>query len=78
MRDKGLGYGEIAITLSLAEQIPGGINDANVNKILDQRLGEHKMGWGQIAKEDGVKLGQVVSKLARLHQKLKRLFFESF
>ena len=37
LRDKKLGYGEIGITFSLAQQMPGGINDANIQKIMDLR-----------------------------------------
>lgn len=60
LRDKNFGYGEIAITFALAEQMPGGINDENIQKIVDLRR-EQNMGWGNVAKELGFKLGPVVS-----------------
>lgn len=62
LRDKKYGYGEITKVLSLAEQMPGGITDENVAKITTMRDGPPKMGWGQIAKEQGVKLGRVTGK----------------
>ncbi|HLD88197.1 MAG TPA: hypothetical protein VI955_02605 [Candidatus Omnitrophota bacterium] len=58
LREQGLGYGEISTTLSLASRMPGGINDENVGKIMDLRQGEggHKEGWGNIARDLGLKL----------------------
>lgn len=62
LRDKKYGYGEISKVLALAEKMPGGITDENVNKITALREGPPKMGWGQIAKQQGVTLGKVVGK----------------
>lgn len=58
LREENLGYGEIHHLLSLAEQMPGGITDENVNTILTMRQ-EQKMGWGNISKELGTKWGPV-------------------
>lgn len=75
LRDQKLGYGEISIVLALAQKMPGGITDANVQAIMSQRQGPPVMGWGQIAKKQGVKLGQVISKVksvdaaARKHER---------
>ena len=63
LRDQKLGYGEISIALALAQKMPGGITDANVKTIMSQRQGPPVMGWGQIAKKQGVKLGKVISKV---------------
>ncbi len=57
LRGKGLRYGEIDHTLTLAERMPGGINRENVNEILYMRQ-EQGMGWGQIAKAEGTTLGR--------------------
>lgn len=65
LRDKNLGYGEISNTLSLAQQMPGGINDANVQKVLELRQGEHKTGWGKVANDLDVRLGPTVSQVQK-------------
>src|SRR5512146_2817120 len=44
LRDKKLGYGEIAITLAMAQKLPGGITDANVAQILALRQGTPPKG----------------------------------
>ena len=57
LRKQKLGYGEIRHVLTIANQMPGGINDENTKKIMDMRQGgEHKEGWGRIAQDLGVKL----------------------
>lgn len=62
LRDKNYGYGEIKKVLALAEKMPGGITDENVNKITAMREGPPKMGWGQIAKKQGVHQGSLNGK----------------
>lgn len=63
LRDKKMGYGEIAIIFSLAKQLggAGGITQANIDAIVAKRLGPPVMGWGQVAKSYNLKLGPVVS-----------------
>ena len=57
LRKQGLGYGEIRHVLTITKQMPGGINNANVKKVMGMRQGgEHKEGWGRIAQDLGVKL----------------------
>jgi hypothetical protein len=63
LRDKKLGYGEITIVFSLASKLPGGISDANVEQIMALRQGPPVMGWGEIAKKLGFKLGPAVSQV---------------
>ena len=67
LRDKNLGYGEIGIVCSLANQLPGGINDSNVNKIMDMRQSGDKKGWGEIAKSLNLNLGKVKSEVNHMH-----------
>lgn len=57
LRKQKLGYGEIRRVLSMVKQMPGGINDENVDKIMGLRQGEgkHKEGWGNIARDLGLK-----------------------
>lgn len=60
--EKNLSYGGMAAALSLAQGLPGGITDANVQKVVALRQGPPVMGWGKVAKELGLKLGPAVSK----------------
>jgi|GEM_PF-1337336 len=68
LRDQKMGFGEIAITLSLAKKLPGGVTDVNVNKIISLREGTPKQGWGEIAKKLGVKLGEVQGQVERVER----------
>ncbi|HAH06829.1 MAG TPA: hypothetical protein DCM05_09940 [Elusimicrobia bacterium] len=63
LRGQRLGYGEISIVLALAEKMPGGITDANVQSIMSQRQGPPVMGWGRIAAKHNVKLGKLIGKV---------------
>ncbi|HXT00231.1 MAG TPA: hypothetical protein VN915_06125 [Elusimicrobiota bacterium] len=72
LRSRKLGYGEIAIVLALAQKLPGGINDANVSKIMAERDGPPVMGWGRIAKKEGVSLGKVMSDVRRADDAVRR------
>ncbi len=72
LRDKNMGYGEISIALGLAQGLPGGITDANVDKIMALRQGPPVMGWGKIAKDLGLKLGPVQKKVHKIHTELKK------
>lgn len=71
MRDQKMGYGEISIALALAEKRPGGITDANVAAVLAERQGPPKMGWGQIARKQGVAPGGLRAKLERVEKQEK-------
>lgn len=68
LRNQKLGFGEITIVFALAEKLPGGITDANVNKIMSMRNGPPKMGWGEIANKLGFKLGPVISDVERVRK----------
>lgn len=72
LRDQKLGYGEVSIVLALAQGLPDGINDANVQKIITLRQGPPVMGWGKIAKELGMNLGSVISKVKRVSAEVRR------
>jgi hypothetical protein len=67
LRDQKLGYGEIAIVFSLAQKL-GGITDANISKIMTLREGPPVMGWGEIAKKLGFKLGPTISQVEKLNK----------
>ncbi len=68
LRDKKLGYGEIAIVFSLAQKLPGGITDANISEIMTLRQGPPTMGWGQVAKKLDLKLGPTISQVKNVNK----------
>ena len=72
LRDLKMGYGEISIALGLAQGLPGGITDENVQKIVALRQGPPVMGWGKIAKELGLKLGSVQSKVHKMSAEVRK------
>ncbi len=65
LQSQGLGFGEIAVVLSIASRMTGGITDANIAAIMALRQGTPPMGWGQIAQSvAGTSLGGIVSGFA--------------
>jgi len=72
LRKNGLGYGEIAIAISLAQKLPGGTTDANIQKVLGLRQGPPESGWGEVAKTIGAKLAVTVSQLKKLNNESRR------
>ena len=76
LRAQKMGYGEISVALGLARSLPGGITDANVQKIMALRQGPPVMGWGKIAGDLGLKLGKVqsnVHKMAAAVHKMEKI-----
>jgi len=72
LRDQKLGYGEIAITLSLCRKMPGGITDANMHQVMMMRQGPPTMGWGDIAKKLGTRLGPAISQVKNVNKEINR------
>lgn len=72
MRDTKMGYGEIAIVLSLSRKMPGGATDANIQQVTTMRQGPPAMGWGEVAKKVGTKLGPAVSQVRNVHREVNR------
>ena len=72
LRDRKLGYGEIAIVLSLAQKMPGGVAEVNVQKVLSLRQGPPAAGWGQVARQLGTKLGATVSQVKKMNNDSNR------
>ncbi len=74
LRDKKLGFGEIAAVLALADKMSGGINDANINRVMSMH--QSGRGWAKLAKSLDVDLGGVVSKVGSLedsaHKDIKK------
>jgi hypothetical protein len=63
LRLKHLGYGEIAIVYGLVQNMPRGIRDENLYRVVALRKGPPVSGWGNVAKELGLKLGPVVRRV---------------
>ncbi|MDA8423614.1 MAG: hypothetical protein M0Z89_09810 [Nitrospiraceae bacterium] len=72
LRDKKLGYGEIAVVLSLSSKMAGGVTDANIQQVMTLRQGPPTMGWGEIAKKLGAKLGPTVSQVRTMNRETSR------
>ncbi len=72
LRDRKLGYGEIAVVLSLAQKMPGGVIEVNVQKVLSMRQGPPVAGWGQVARQLGIKLGATVSQVKKMNNDSNR------
>lgn len=72
MKTSGLSNGEIQIALALAQSMPGGINDENVQKLTALRMGPPKAGWGKIAKDLGLKVGPAIAKAKKAAAELRK------
>ena len=72
---EGLGYGEVYISLALAQELvrDGGMQPADaLNEVLGRRI-EGK-GWGVIANDFGLKLGHVVASARSGNERLAAAF----
>ncbi|MHB8844759.1 MAG: hypothetical protein ACYC7L_08405 [Nitrospirota bacterium] len=72
LTERKLGYGEIAVILSMVRAMPGGPTDANVQKVLDLRRGPPAAGWGDVARALGAKLGRIVSQVRKVANNANR------
>lgn len=72
LRDRKLAYGEIAVALSLAQKMAGGVSEVNVQKVLSMRQGPPEAGWGQVARQLGTKLGATVSQVKKMNNDANR------
>ena len=68
-RADNLGYGEIVILLSLANNMEGGLTDENINSILTTHQGPPVVGWGKIARDLGLNLGTLVSGVVKVAER---------
>lgn len=62
LRERKFVDSEIEKVLAIADKMPGGITDENVDAVAALRQGPPVMGWGQVAKKQGVTLGSVLGK----------------
>lgn len=79
LRDKKLGYGDIAAVYAMADKMSGGITEDNVNKVMSLREGNK--GWIDIAKSLDVDLGSVAKKVGSIekdaHKDIKKASTET-
>lgn len=66
LRAQKFGYGEITIALSLAERLPGGLTPENIDKVVSMRQGPPVAGWGNIARDLGLKINPAAERLDRI------------
>jgi len=74
LRNKKMGWGEITISLSMAQHLAQSsktpmTTEQALTKV--ELLRSEKMGWGKIAKDQGFKLGPVVSDVERSERAMK-------
>lgn len=69
---KKMNNGEIAIALGLAGEMHRGVSDKNLHEVVALREGPPVAGWGKVAKELGLKLGPVISKLKKISAEVRR------
>jgi len=72
LRLKHLGYGEIAIVFGLVQDMRRGIRDKNLYRIVALRQGPPVMGWGDVAKALGLKLGPVVRRVREISSGVRK------
>ncbi len=72
LRAKGMGFGEVAIVLSLAQKVQGGITEGNIERVTALRNGPPARGWGEVAKQLGVRLGAAVSQVRKVQNEARR------
>ncbi len=74
---RNMQYGDVAATLAFADRMSGGVNDANINKVVSMR----DKGWDQLAKSLNVNVSDVSSKLNSIedkaHKDIKQAFADS-
>lgn len=68
LRDKGLGFGEIAVVYTFADTMKGGFSTENVNKVVS--MYESKQGWRNIASNFDVDLGDVNTKVSSFEESI--------
>ncbi len=72
LRDKKLGYGEIAIMFSLAQKKYGSVTEESIGNILALRQGPPAMGWGEVARKLQTRLGPTVSQTRNINRETNR------
>ena len=64
LRDKKITYGEMITVLAFAEQMPGGINEDNVDEIIHLRRGKWgDAGWEKVAGFLGIDIKPVLRRV---------------
>lgn len=76
---KNMQYGDLAAILAFANNMRGGVSDANINKLVDLR--QSKAGWDKMAKDLNVDLSRIARSVSRFeddtHSSIKKALAES-
>ncbi len=76
---RNMQYGDIAAILAFAEKMPGGLTDANINRVVSMRSGA--TGWDQLARSLNVNISDIGSRLSSLednaHKNIKQAYADS-
>jgi len=72
LKERTSGYGEVSIVLSLAQKMPGGVTEADVQHVLSLRQGLPTLSWGQIAHQLGARLEVTVSQIKKMSNDANR------
>lgn len=79
LRDKNLGFGDIATLYAVADKMSGGTTEENINKVLSVREGNKE--WLAVAKSLDVDLGSVAKKVGSIekdvHKDIKKASTET-
>jgi hypothetical protein len=71
--------GDVAATLAFADKMSGGLTDSNINKVVTAKS---KGGWDMVAKNLGVDIADVASKLSSFeddaHKSIKQALADSY
>jgi hypothetical protein len=74
LRAKKMGYGEVSIALALSQQLMRRERALTQQQALDKVLASRKSGgWGGVARDLGLKLGQVVSEVKAADKQVAKL-----
>lgn len=75
LRSKGRTFGEINIILALASDLQGGATTANIAHVESLRYGTTVKGWGQVAHELNLNLGNTIGRAEKsrlmIHQRIQ-------
>ena len=75
LRARRMGYGEVTIALALAQQLTKRDRTLTQHQALDKLVARRKaaQGWGVVARDLGLKLGDVISDVKKADKQLAKL-----
>lgn len=75
LRARKMGYGEVTITLALSQQLMKREKGLTQQQAIDRVVGPRKsgLGWGVVARDLGLKLGDAISDVKKTDKQLAKL-----